>query len=61
MKKKETTYQKLKRENLKLKLDIYDILGRNGFEKEITAKHLWKVYFDTENMIWGAPNIKQKD
>jgi len=54
--KRQSAYQRLKAENLKLRQDIADLLGRNGFVKQQEKTILYNIRFNQEDVIWfGTP------
>ena len=56
MEKKDTTYQRLQRENAELKQDLYYIIKHPDTEKGIIAKMKHKVNFDLLDVVWfGSP------
>lgn len=49
---RETTYQRLKRENSELKKDIYELICNPEKESGIMVKKMWQIRYDGENIIW---------
>lgn len=52
MGKKETSYQRLKRENLELKQDIYSLVKEPNKVKSLSVTLKWKFIFDAEEVLW---------
>lgn len=54
MKKRETTYQRLKRENMALRQDIYKILEKPNDGETMIIKMKYLITFQTERIIWAG-------
>lgn len=48
---KQTTYQRLKAENIRLKKDIYNILRGEYMDKQCTIQK-WEILFQLEDVVW---------
>lgn len=54
-----SSYQKLKKENSDMRIDIFNLIMHAEKESGIIAKLRWKTVFDLEQIMWmGSPTIE---
>jgi hypothetical protein len=54
-----TAYQKLKKENAKLKQDIYNLIRNSETPETKILKHKYEIMFQISDVVWAGDTLTQ--